>query len=206
MNKYIRFNEISNALDYLEKGAFYIKRVSKNKGEWKWVVISLHGALYGFAICATQGTNYQNVLNKKKYPSDPDKLINFGKAIEYCKNNLGNNSLKLTKDQERAINMLHANFRNVFQHYIPKLWSIEIHGFPNISINVLDVIKFLALNPSVLYRLSTTQQRKIKSLIFQSKKALKNSNLFKEAELLKTHNKSIQRTATSALSGVGSSR
>ena len=47
--------------------------------------------------------------------------------------------------RESLIEILTSVFRNNFEHYIPKLWSIEIHGLPRITIDVLDVISFLAL-------------------------------------------------------------
>jgi hypothetical protein len=66
MNKdfIIRTDELDNAIDYLEKAAFYYNNREDN--HWfKWLVISLHGALYGFGVCAVKGTNpSQRVLDK----------------------------------------------------------------------------------------------------------------------------------------------
>ena len=80
--KWLRLSEETNALDYLEKAARFIRETEQNRLAWKWVVLALHGALYGFAICACQGTNYENVTVRTK--SGELKLIPFGKALDRC--------------------------------------------------------------------------------------------------------------------------
>jgi hypothetical protein len=64
--RFIRLTEESNALDYLEKAYFFIKQTEKEKIAWKWVTLTLFGALYGFAICACKGTSSSNVTIKTK--------------------------------------------------------------------------------------------------------------------------------------------
>ena len=51
---------------------------------WKWVCIALHGALYGFGICAIKGTDDSSVLEDttvftwEKIPGEDDEnLKNF---------------------------------------------------------------------------------------------------------------------------------
>jgi hypothetical protein len=46
--KWLRFTKEENALDYLEKAFFILARQKKDKKSWKWVILSLHEALYGF--------------------------------------------------------------------------------------------------------------------------------------------------------------
>ncbi|MFE4038238.1 hypothetical protein [Priestia sp. YIM B13489] len=51
-----RTDELENAIDYLEKAAeFFENRTDKHR--FKWLMITLHGALYSFGICNIQGTN-----------------------------------------------------------------------------------------------------------------------------------------------------
>lgn len=50
--QWIRYNEITNALDYLEKCYTFLISTDSEPQNWKWVVITLHSALYGFAIAA----------------------------------------------------------------------------------------------------------------------------------------------------------
>jgi hypothetical protein len=183
--KWIRFTEEDNALDYLDKAAFYISQTEKDKKSWKWVILSLHGALYGFAICAIKGTNPDRVTYTNK--KGKVMLISFNQALNRCQDHqwmrqfVHSKTLKLNKDQKWSIDKLKKEFRNKFEHYQPLAWSIEIHGMPQIAIHVLDVIRFLAIDSGNIFPSSQNKQKKIKSLIFQSKKVLKRTKLYKES-------------------------
>jgi hypothetical protein len=67
---------------------------------------------------------------------------------------------------------------------MPKGWSIEVHGLPGISMDILDVIRFLSVEIFRYQHLSQAQRRRIKSIIFQSKKWLKKSTLYQEALMI----------------------
>jgi hypothetical protein len=67
--KWIRFTEETNALDYLERAGEFIKQTESNPSAWKWVILALHGALYGFAIAACKHTDYQSVVRGTKRAS-----------------------------------------------------------------------------------------------------------------------------------------
>ena len=186
--KWLRITEKTNALDYLEKACDFIRQTETNVFVWKWMVLALHSALYGFAICACQGTNRYNVSFKTK--KGKEQLIGFDKALELCQNPnwmrmyIFSKHLQLSKQQEESIQWL-KELRNKFEHYIPTSWSIEIHGMPYITIDVLDVIRFLALYTGNV-RLTQNKKRKVKSIIFQSNRILKQRKLYKEAELIKS--------------------
>lgn len=49
-------DELENAIDYLEKAAEFFQE-GNDQHRFKWLMITLHGALYGFGICNIQGTN-----------------------------------------------------------------------------------------------------------------------------------------------------
>ncbi len=170
---WMRFSEETNALDYLAKTYFFIKETEKDVNAWKWVILCTHSVLYGFAICALKGTNPANVTNKQGW------LINFPEAIKRCQDpkwmrmTVVSKLLQLTPEQEESISRLQKEFRNNFEHYVPKLWAIEVSGMPNIIGHSLDVIRFLALESGNYTHLSPSQIIKIKSLIFQSQKLLK---------------------------------
>lgn len=184
-SKWLRLTEETNALDYLEKAAWFIQQTEKDLLAWKWVVLSLHGALYGFAICACQGTNYENVVTKNK--KGEEKLIPFDKALELCQDNkhMGmlahSQPLALTGTQSDSIRRLKKELRNKMEHYVPSGWSIEVHGIPAIAIDVLDVIQFLAIETQTYIHLKQAQMRRVKSRVFQSKKFLKKTKLYQEA-------------------------
>jgi len=78
--KWIRFDEITNALDYLEKCFTFLLTVKNEPQNWKWVVITLHSALYGFAISACKGMNSESVVSRTK--KGQERLIDFNEALE----------------------------------------------------------------------------------------------------------------------------
>lgn len=184
--KWLRLSEETNALDYLEKVYFYIQQTEKNTIAWKWVVLALHSALYGFAICAIQGTNPDRVTYKTK--KGVEKLIGFDEALKRCQNPqwmlqyLHSKCFQLSKEEKASIKFLKNILRDSFQHFIPRGWLIEIHGMPQMVIDCLNVIRFLAIESgNCFYKASL--QKKIKSLVYQSKRILKKSELYKEAIL-----------------------
>lgn len=142
MDKYYRTDEKENAVDFLEAAAVFYAGDHPHK--WKWLTISLHGALYGFAVLAITGTNPDRVSKGKK-------LISMWKALERCQGDsyilqyVDSRRLDLSKDERNAIEILSQEFRNNFEHFMPKLWSIEITCFYAIVGNVCRVIRFLAL-------------------------------------------------------------
>ena len=182
--KWLRLTEETNALDYLERAAHFIQETEQNRLAWKWVVLALHGALYGFAICASQGTNYENVTVRTK--KGELKLISFDKALERCQDPnrmgmlIGSRPLVLSGSQSESIQLLKDELRNKMEHYVPSGWSIEIHGIPQIAIDTLDVIRFLAIDTHTYIHLKQTQLKKVKSCVFQSKKFLKKTKLYQE--------------------------
>ena len=93
---------------------------------------------------------------------------------------LGSQALVLTDPQKDSIRRLKNELRNKMEHYVPCGWSIEIHGMPQIAIDALDVIRYLALDTHTYIHLKQTQLRRIKSLVFQSKKLLRNIRLYQE--------------------------
>lgn len=182
--KWIRYDEHTNALDYLEKCFHFIKTVDKERQNWKWVIITLHGAMYGFAISACQGSNSDSVIlrTKKGY----ERLIDFDEALNRCQSpnlmrvNIDYKYYELSDQQKESIRKLHKVFRNNFEHFTPKSWSIEIHNMPVIILDCLDVVRKLIVYSDVGWRLKTEKLRKAKSIIYNSKKIIKNSLLYKE--------------------------
>lgn len=182
--KYIDFSDETNALDYLERASEFIKATSFDPKAWKWVILSLHGALYGFAIGACKGSNYQTVVKKTK--KGHERLITLDEALTKCQDGrwmgtlCDSCALNLSYSQKDSIRRLKATLRNNFEHYIPGGWSIEMHGLPRISMDILDVIRFLAVDTFQYQHLNQAQIKKIKSIVFHSKKLLKCSPLHLE--------------------------
>jgi hypothetical protein len=178
--KWLRLSEEKNAIDYLEKAAIFIKSVSENYNDWKWVIIGLHGALYGFAIAACRGTDSRSVVTNK------GRLISFWQALKRCQDPnhmkmlIHSKQLILSENQKESIEALKSEFRNEFEHFKPKGWSIEIHGMPEIAIDVLEVIRFLALETNTCVHLNEEKRNRVEQLIEDSIASLKNGELYKE--------------------------
>lgn len=184
-SKYLRFSEETNSLDYLIKGCSFIKETENDPVAWKWVILCLHTALYGFAVCAVRGTDPGRVTCTTK--SGVEKLISFNEVLKRCEDPMWMNMmidskhLQLTADQRKSIRLMKGVFRNKFEHYIPTSWSIEIHGFPKMVLDVLEVIRFLSLETGNYVHLKESEEKTIKSIIHQSRKYLLQSTLYKEA-------------------------
>ena len=195
--RYIRFSDETNALDYLERASEFIKQTLTDDRAWKWVILSLHSALYGFAISACKHSDYNSVVRTTK--KGVKKLITFDEALRMCKDHSrmatlsGGRPLNLSSSQEYSIKLLKKKLRNKFEHRIPGIWSIEIHGLPRISIDILDVVRFLTVETHRYQHLNQSQRRKIKSLVFQSKKLLRKCSL--HLELLALEESTIKQTA-----------
>jgi len=145
---YLEFTAESSALDYLEKTVFFLEATTTNPLDWKWVILAIHGALYGFMICALKGTNPDNVCENTKAGQ---KLIAFQEALKRCQSSdwmaIGGftKALELSQEQHRALRFIHTAFRNQFIHYRPTLWGIELEGMPEIVMHALDVLRAVSL-------------------------------------------------------------
>jgi len=64
---YMEIDEFTNAVDDLKQTISALSRFD-NKFRWKWVVLGLDRALYGFMICMLKGSNYRHVLDWRKAP------------------------------------------------------------------------------------------------------------------------------------------
>ena len=88
--------------------------------------------------------------------------------------------LDLSTKQKESLWMLKDLLRNNFEHYVPKLWLIETHGLPEMTIDVLDVVRFLALETGNYVHLTRSQVRRVKSLVYQGKRVVKLGVLYQE--------------------------
>ena len=180
-SKILGLSEEKNALDYLEKAYYYIQKTDEDVIAWKWVVLSLHGGLYAFAVCALTWGNYKRVTYTNK--KGVERLISFDEALRRCQQpnymriSVGGNELQLSSEQKESIKKL-KQIRNRLEHYIPMSWRIYLDGIPEVVINVLDVIRFLVLNTSNQFNFSENRKKRVKSIVFQCKKILKKSSFY----------------------------
>ena len=189
--KWLSLSKETNALDYLERAADFIKETPKNVRAWKWVVISLHGALYGFAVAAARGTNYETVQTKK------GRLLGFWEILNKCQDPnhmkmlMDSQHLELSDRQKKSINLLKKHLRNEFEHFKPRGWSIEIHGMPQIAIDILEVIHFLALKTQTYVNLNMQEEQLIDKLVKESIKFIRGTQLYAELNIAKELSKKV---------------
>lgn len=195
----LRTDELDNAIDYLEKAASYFNNRDKNNYWFKWLMISLHGALYGFAVCAVKGIKIERVLElkikknrieKKKKEMieyyrtigfdietiderilnstleyNLSKLLSIKDVIELCQNEeimmqrYNSKALTLTENQDDAINKV-ISYRNEFAHFKPRGLSVITFTEKWIVKEVVEVIKFLALESgNIIYTEGNTKEQ-----------------------------------------------
>lgn len=206
-------NEVDNAIDYLEKARYYYNN-REDKYWFKWLTISLHGALYGFGVCAVQGSNSSlRVLespNKKKIrellpllgemyltiddaiPLDHKEVLadehslllmkrladsgleSIWIILDKCENvdfmlqNTESKVLVRSSKQIDAINKL-TKYRNDFAHFRPKSLTIITDSEEWIVEEVIQVIKFLALDSNNVIYYDIEDKEKVEFLIEQFK-------------------------------------
>jgi hypothetical protein len=170
--KFLRLTAELNALDYFEKAVFFVRETEKSDVAWKWVAISLHGALYGFLVSASYGTDVTTVLKGK----DNDYLIGFDEALKRCESGLGATKLTLTNEDRKSIDVLKNILRDNFEHFHPCANSIELHGITAFALNYVRMIEILATEGWVGVRLEADQSR-IRELATEARAILVNSAL-----------------------------
>jgi hypothetical protein len=143
---WLRLDERTNALDNLEMADHFIHSLPEPI-RWKWAIIALHQALYGFAVAAVQSTDSLSVL---KNPDDPEShLISIWEALRRAKDSRYLRSdgtpLIVTEDEEVAIQRLVTEFRNSFEHFKPAGWSVDVSGMPRIVGRVVAVVHRIAI-------------------------------------------------------------
>ncbi|MDR4318407.1 Uncharacterised protein [Niallia circulans] len=165
-----RSDELENAIDFLEQAAVFYKDNESNH-RFKWVCISLHGALYGFAVCNVRGTNpsdrvlVESKREKKYYERD---LKGIGGVLKLCQNKdmltteFGK-VLELKENQRLSIDLL-KKYRDDFSHFKPSGYSI-IGSLDEVVLPVLEVIYFLAIESNnVLYSSRNQRERIIQAI------------------------------------------
>lgn len=165
-------------------------------------MISLHGALYGFGICAVKGTSSDRVIEYKVKQSklekikkelsddyldqygvqlDDDqleytakyysgKLLGIWDVLERCQDEsfmtqfTDSKVLSLTDEHKKSIDKM-INYRNDFAHFKPKGFSLLTRSEEWIIKEVVDVIKFLALETGNVFYNGSNNREEVESLI-----------------------------------------
>lgn len=173
--KCLHLTEELNALDFFEKAVAFLRETNASDIAWKWVVIGLHGAMYGFAVSACRGTDSSSVVQG-------EHLISFDQALKRCESGRSGKPLVLSAEERESIRWLKKLLRNRFEHYRPCHWSIELHGFPTLALNCVRVIDTLATATSQWVHLERTERKRLRQLAEEAKALLLNSKLHIELQ------------------------
>ena len=177
--RWLRLDEQENAIDNLEMVHHFLTGIESER-KWKWAIIALHQALYGFLISALRGTDGRLLLKppSRKKPQER-QLIGIWEALKRMKDPdsfiwVNAKPLETDSEDDFAIDRLINGFRNEFEHFKPKQWSIEVSGMPKILLTVLGVIEYIALQSNTVIYRSDREEEIVTETISSIKLALHN--------------------------------
>ena len=150
----LRLDELANALESLETCGYFIETLPE-PFRWKWAIIALHQAIYGFAICAVRGTDSRSVLQPHKKDGSQDLIPVWG-ALRRAEDRrliwATATPLGLTADERWALERLFGEFRDGFVHFQPAGWSIQVVAMVEVFAVGVAVLRRLAVgNGLVLF-------------------------------------------------------
>jgi hypothetical protein len=151
---WLRADEREDAIASLKLYAEAINRCREDLSYWKWAVVSLHSVVQAIMAIHLGFGNNLLVMRQvdaeawlkahddgKPYPNTKmDTFLNLYEKIKHCA--VFGYTFAPKGQQGKSIKRLNG-FRNEFVHFVPKGWSIELSGMPNICLDCLDIIKEL---------------------------------------------------------------
>ncbi|MHB0918093.1 MAG: hypothetical protein ACYC1G_10000 [Thiobacillus sp.] len=156
---WLRTNEHEEAASALEAVAEWSERVERDIGYWRWVVLALHNTVQGFMVLALRGSDGLRPLRDDiaakwltayqeggQYPVEKlDSFLNLYKKVQSDSMLFFVHSKKAipSPTQGRSMKKLNA-MRNDFVHFLPRSWSLEVSGLPEICLDCLALAEFLA--------------------------------------------------------------
>jgi hypothetical protein len=159
MSIWIRINEQEEAVGALEAFARFLSRVRGDPFDWRWVILSLHTALQGLMVVAIRDTAGMFPLPKNLaaawmeahrsgQPPPKERLDSFPNLYEKIKKKdiadfLQGNPFVPSGTQGSSVKMLYR-LRNQFVHFLPASWALEATGLPQICLDCLAVVRYLA--------------------------------------------------------------
>ncbi|MBN8453249.1 hypothetical protein [Accumulibacter sp.] len=155
----LRTNEHEEAASALEALAEWAERVEKDIGYWRWVVLALHNTVQGSMVLALRGSDGLRPLRDDiaakwltayrdggQYPIEKlDSFLNRYKKVLSDTMLFFVHSKKVIPSRTlgRSVKKLNS-LRNDFVHFLPRSWSLEVSGLPEICLDCLALVEFLA--------------------------------------------------------------
>ena len=180
MDLFLRTDETEEAISALEMLSEITPFLVKDIYRWKWAIIATHNALQGFMVLALRHGNGLLALKDKiaaewlkayreggKRPVEKlDNFLNLYKKVKSERMLCYGHSKKFIAkpDHNWAVNKLNE-LRNEFVHFVPKGWSLELIGLPEICLNCLEIIEFLGWESgNIIFHRENQQLRAMSSL------------------------------------------
>lgn len=187
MDLWLRTDETEEAISALEMIAEAVPSLIADTYRWKWVIIITHNALQGFMVLALRHGNGLLALKDEiaaqwlkayreggEYPVEKlDNFLNLYKKVKSDRMLCYGHSkkFKATPDHNRSVKKLNE-LRNEFIHFVPKGWSLELTGLPEICIACLEVIEFLGWESGNIILYKEIQQKRATFALKEAKKVL----------------------------------
>ena len=156
---WLNTDEYKEAVGALEMVCELLPTICSDTYRWKWAIIAMHNALQGFMVLATKGSNSLATLNsgsakklvgywegQNEYPEKRklDYFFELFVKIQAVELRQYVHSKPYVPVGTHICSVKKLNeLRNSFIHFVPKLFSIEVHGLPDVFRDCLEIIGFL---------------------------------------------------------------
>jgi hypothetical protein len=162
---WVRINEFSDLMSSLKAVEHLIPLTNQDIGMWKWVIVSLHSAVQGTAVCILTRSDGSGALKehleakvREFYAENKNSLNNADEFIEiFSKNELAalpyllrRLGCSFPKDnvlpEESADKTLHYlvklhNWRNFFIHFPPLHWTAPETEFIELTAVIIGFVR-----------------------------------------------------------------
>jgi hypothetical protein len=185
---WLRTDETEESVSALAMLKDSLVKVNEDVYQWKWAVIAAHNALQGFMVLALRNGNNLAIMSEKaagkwleayreEKPLPEERLDSFHNLYkkiqgEYMLTLVTAKKLNATPEQSRSTKKLNE-LRNEFIHFVPKGWSLEVSGLPEICLHVMEIIKFLGWESNNILWYKPALRTKAELLISEINMALK---------------------------------
>lgn len=187
--RWLRTNEHEEATSALEAVAEWAARVETDIGYWRWVVVALHNTVQGFMVLALRGSDGLRPLKDDiaakwlaayrdggEYPVEKlDSFLNLYKKVQSDKMLFFVNSKQVIPSRTLGRSMKKLNsLRNDFVHFLPRCWSLEVSGLPEICLDCLALVEFLSWECGNIIWHEEERRERVNAAIALARKNFKN--------------------------------
>jgi hypothetical protein len=128
-------------------------------------------------IAHSLGVQEQDVI---KWLASP-QLISIGEALRRVKDKqflhwMNSEPLVTSMHEDEAISLLVWEYRNNFEHFIPKTWVIYTADFPDMFKHVMRVIRFIAIESNTIFIYDNEQKERIRQVLNSIDRKLQSHN------------------------------